>query len=50
MTVILQDGVGLKQYNEVTRLEFDGDNGYWLDYEDGSEEHVRQARLVSVEF
>ena len=50
MTVILQDDIGLKQYGKVARLEFDGNDGYWLDYADGSEEHVRQARLVSAEF
>lgn len=50
MTVILQDDIGLKQYNRVTKLEFDGDNGFWLDYADGSDEHVGQARLISAEF
>lgn len=50
MTVILQDALSLKRYDKVVRLDSDSDNGYWLDYEDGSEEHVRQARLVSVEF
>ena len=50
MTIILQDDIGPKQYNDVIKLEFDGVNGYWLDYADCKEEHIRQARLLSAEF
>ena len=49
MTVILQDAISLKRYDKVVRLDSNSENGYWLDYEDGSEEHVKNARLVSAE-
>lgn len=49
MTAIFRDNMGLYECHEVTRIQIDYNGGFYIDYNNGTEEHITDIEFIAIE-